>query len=62
LEPASWVGLAEHLVEQAGRSDDRHVMWLNRTVTKHRTDVEGLVPLLRAALAGEDPTAERVRR
>lgn len=61
-DSASWVRLAEHLVEQVGVSEDRHVMWLNRNVTKHQTDVDGLVVLLRAALADEGPTGERVRR
>jgi hypothetical protein len=58
----SWERLAEHLVERAAASDDRHVMWLNRNVTKHRTDAAGLVPLLREALAGEGSTGERIRR
>ena len=62
LPAASWAALAEHLVEQADLSEDRHVMWLNRNVTKHQTDVDGLVPLLQAALAGDGPTGERVRR
>ena len=54
--------LAEHLVEQAGASEDRHVMWLNRNVTKHQTDIDGLVVLLQKALADEGPAGERVRR
>ena len=54
--------MAEPLAERAGASDDRHVMWLNRNVTKHKTSVDALVPLVRAAVAGEGPTGERVRR
>jgi hypothetical protein len=59
----SWDRLAAHLVEQADASEDRHVMWLNRTVTKYRTDAEELVPLLRAAFeAGGTSAGMRVRR
>jgi hypothetical protein len=63
IEPASWDGLAAHLVERAAASDDRHVMWLNRNVTKHATDAARLAGLLEQALGGgAPPDAARVRR
>ena len=58
----SWTTLAEHLVERAATSDDRHVMWLNRNVTKHQTDADALAVLLERAAAGDEPAAERVKR
>lgn len=54
--------LAEHFVARSERSDARHIMWLNRNVTKLRTPASDLEPLLAAALFGERPTAARVRR
>jgi hypothetical protein len=51
-------GLAEHLVQEAGRSDVAHVMWLNRNVTKHRVTAAELAVLLREQATGE----ERVKR
>jgi hypothetical protein len=54
--------LARHLVKQAEMSDGKHVMWLNRYVTKHRTTAPALEELLRHLLAGGPPAAARVRR
>ena len=54
--------LAEHFVELSDRSDARHIMWLNRNVTKLRTPAGDLAPLLAAALAGERPATVRVLR
>lgn len=54
--------LAEHFVELSERSDARHIMWLNRNVTKLRTSASDLEPLLVAALSGGRPVAARVRR
>jgi hypothetical protein len=62
IEPASWDALAAHLVGQAAASDDRHVMWLNRNVTKHATDAGHLALLLEQAHGGAPDDAERVRR
>lgn len=41
-------GLAEHLVESAGRSDPVHVRWLNQNLTRKKAGVEELIPRLRA--------------
>jgi len=54
--------LAAHLVERAEASDGRHVMWLNRRVTKHRVSAEELAPLLAGALSGRTVGSQRVRR
>lgn len=54
--------LAEHFVELSERSDARHIMWLNRNVTKLRTPAADLEPLLAAVLAGERPATVRVPR
>lgn len=54
--------LASHLVEQAECSDDAHVMWLNRHVTKHRMSPAALEPLLREERAGGGSSGERVAR
>jgi len=54
--------LASHLVELAESSDSRHVMWLNRNVTKNRMAAADLEPRLSAYLAGEDSPADRVQR
>lgn len=54
--------LAEHFVERSERSDARHIMWLNRNVTKLRTPASDLEPLLAAVLCGERPATARVRR
>ena len=63
VEPVSWGALAAHLVEQAAASDARHVMWLNRNVTKHATDAAHLAVLLERALGGAaSGDAGRVRR
>jgi hypothetical protein len=60
---ASSLVLAAHLVEQADASEDRHVMWLNRNITKHRVDARELARLLELAARGERPAdQERVRR
>jgi hypothetical protein len=55
-------GLARHLVDEADRSDAKHVMWLNRHVTKQRATAEELERLLRPVLAGATSTAQRVKR
>jgi hypothetical protein len=63
VRPSTWQELATHLVELADASDDRHVMWLNRNVTKHRVDAAGLAPLLERVARGEPASEqERVRR
>lgn len=54
--------LARHLVEQAEASEGRHVMWLNRHVTKHRTDAAHLAELLGALAAGRPSGEDRVAR
>jgi hypothetical protein len=54
--------LALHLVEQAEASDGAHVMWLNRQVTKHRTDAAHLAELLRGLAAGRPSGEDRVGR
>jgi hypothetical protein len=60
---ASLGDLARHLVEAAEASEPRHVMWLNRRVTKTRCDADTLLPLLEAALEGREASgAARVRR
>lgn len=61
---AGWEPLARHLFDQAEISDARHVMWMNRSITKHRTPVAELAVLLEAALGrGELPDdTTRVRR
>lgn len=55
-------GLADHFVELSERSDARHIMWLNRSVTKLRTPASDLEPLLAAVLSGRPPTTPRVQR
>ena len=54
--------LARHLVEQAEASDGGHVMWLNRHVTKHRTDATHLAELLGGLAAGRPSSEDRVAR
>lgn len=54
--------LADHFVELSEQSDARHIMWLNRNVTKLRTPAADLEPLLAAVLAGERPATVRVPR
>jgi hypothetical protein len=49
--------LASHLIAEADASDGRHVMWLNRTVTKHRVDAGELADLL-ARWAGPGPAGD----
>src|SRR5947199_6765618 len=39
--------LAGHFVAMAGRSDAGHVMWLNRNITKEKSDRETLAKLLK---------------
>lgn len=53
--------LAAHLVERAEASDGRHVMWLNRNITKHRTSPADLERLLAEGLGGGE-SSDRVRR
>lgn len=55
-------GLAAHLIDEAGRSDVAHVMWLNRHVTKHRADQDDLADLLVRWSEGVDTAGERVQR
>jgi hypothetical protein len=63
LRAPSWGELAEHLVDRAAASEDRHVMWLNRNVTKHRVDTPELGRLLERVDRGDDLSdEERVRR
>jgi hypothetical protein len=50
--------LAEHFVALANQSDGRHIMWLNRNVTKKAVDAEQLARLL----AGDATSTERIRR
>jgi hypothetical protein len=55
-------GLAEHLVVEADRSDVAHVMWLNRSVTKHRVAAAELAVLLRRRSEGLATGEDRVGR
>ena len=41
-----WHDLAGHFVAEAGRSDAGHVMWLNRNITKNKSDRKTLSRLL----------------
>ena len=61
---AGWMGVAAHLVAEGDASDARHVMWMNRTLTKHRTPAPALAALLEAVFdRGEAPERDaRVRR
>lgn len=54
--------LAAHLVGQAARSDIAHVMWLNRSVTKHRVAPGELAVLLRRHAEGRLSGEDRVTR
>ncbi len=54
--------LCSHLVEQAEASEERHVMWLNRHITKRRMSPDSLEPLLASFLAGEGSGSEVVKR
>ena len=54
--------LASHLVTEAERSDVRHVMWLNRNLTKHRVDVPALTDLLESRAAGGSSDRDRIAR
>jgi hypothetical protein len=56
------LGLATHLVEEAEASEGRHVMWLNRNVTKHRSTPTELEPLVAKTLSGEGSGGDRVDR
>jgi pyrroloquinoline-quinone synthase len=44
--PAAFPRLAEHLVEEAARSEPAHVRWLNQNLTRKRTEAADLVPKL----------------
>jgi pyrroloquinoline-quinone synthase len=44
--PNDWDDLAGHFVAEAGRSDAGHVMWLNRNITKNKSDRKTLSKLL----------------
>lgn len=58
-----YVSLARHFAEQAEMNDPRHIMWLNRYVTKTRTGVEALAVLLRGLIEeGKMPSTSRVTR
>jgi hypothetical protein len=58
-----WERLAEHFVAEADASDARHVMWMNRKVTKHRTPAPVLAELLEAVIGrGEQPDGIRIQR
>ena len=46
LGPRDLSRLAAHLVERADDSDPGHVRWLNQNVTRERTDVAKLLPLV----------------
>jgi hypothetical protein len=50
--------LADHFVALADVSDGRHIMWLNRNVTKKAVGVEELGRLL----SGEAHSSDRVDR
>ena len=50
--------LAEHFVALAEISEGRHIMWLNRNVTKKAVDAAELARLL----AGDATSNERLRR
>lgn len=39
-------GLSSHLFDMADKSDPNHVMWLNKNITKKKTDVNELTKLL----------------
>jgi hypothetical protein len=54
--------LAEHLVAEAAGSDIAHVMWLNRTVTKHRVAPAELAVLLRRQGEGRATGSNQVAR
>jgi hypothetical protein len=60
------IGLAAHLTEEAETSDVRHVMWLNRNVTKYRVGSEALAERLReweaGGHAGSAAGDDRIRR
>jgi hypothetical protein len=62
IEAADLAALASHLAARAEASDGRHVMWLNRNLTKHRTSAADLEPLLAAARRGDEPESHRIRR
>jgi hypothetical protein len=64
LVGVGWLPRAEHLVAEADASDARHVMWMNRNVTKHRTPAPELATLLEAVVGrGEEPDGrDRIRR
>jgi hypothetical protein len=55
------VALAAHLVAQANASDDHHVMWLNRYVTKHRVGQADLAELLQGVLTNGTPPSSTSR-
>ncbi|HWO94016.1 MAG TPA: C2H2 type zinc finger domain-containing protein [Dehalococcoidia bacterium] len=54
--------LAAHVSQEADRSDGKHIMWLNRNVTKLRTDPSTLAELLKRYLEGGTTGAERIVR
>lgn len=64
LAAGGYLALGEHFVALAERSDGQHIMWLNRRVTKHRTDAPALAGLLKMFLEeGRSPsTTQRVER
>ena len=62
IEAPDLATLASHLAARAEASDGRHVMWLNRNVTKHRTSAAELEALLAAARRGDELESDRIRR
>ncbi len=54
--------LARHFVAEAAGSDIAHVMWLNRSVTKHRVETSELAVLLRRRAEGQATGSETVSR
>jgi hypothetical protein len=62
LTVGGFEALAEHFVAEAAGSDIAHVMWLNRSVTKHRVAPTELAVLLRRQAQGSATGEEQVRR
>ena len=54
--------LASHLVQEAEASDSRHVMWLNRNLTKIRKSTEEVEQLLIELLVEGRHSGEVVKR
>jgi hypothetical protein len=54
--------LADHFIAEAAASDIRHVMWLNRNVTKYQVGAPELTALLGRWAARLPTAADRVQR